>query len=106
MPPSGHAGFAGMAVCVAVLGRSRGGSRLSSRDGIVLAVDGGNSKTDLALVRADGEVLALVRGPLSSPHHLGLDGALDVLQRLLDQASREAGRARNGTVATIAQLLM
>ena len=77
-----------------------------SRDGIVLAVDGGNSKTDLALVRADGEVLALVRGPLSSPHHLGLDGALDVLQRLLDQASRDAGRARNGTVASIAQLLM
>src|SRR5213593_1606505 len=77
-----------------------------SREAVVLAVDGGNSKTDLALVRADGEVLALVRGPLSSPHHLGLDGALDVLQRLLDQASRDAGRARNGTVATIAQLLM
>ena len=32
----------------------------------VLAVDGGNSKTDLALVEADGSVLALVRGPLSS----------------------------------------
>ena len=77
-----------------------------SRDSVVLAVDGGNSKTDLALVRADGEVLALARGPLSSPHHLGLDGALDVLQRLLDQAARQAGRARNGTVATIAQLLM
>src|SRR5881296_1466855 len=75
-------------------------------DGVVLAVDGGNSKTDLALVRADGEVLGLARGPLSSPHHLGLDGALDVLQRLLDQASREAGLARNGAVATIAQLLM
>ena len=41
----------------------------------VLAVDGGNSKTDLALVVADGSVLALVRGPLSSPHHLGVDGA-------------------------------
>ena len=75
-------------------------------DRVVLAVDGGNSKTDLALVRADGEVLGLARGPLSSPHHLGLDGALDVLQRLLDQASRDAGRARDGTVATIAQLLM
>jgi N-acetylglucosamine kinase-like BadF-type ATPase len=73
---------------------------------IVLAVDGGNSKTDLALVRSDGALLALARGPLSSPHHLGLDGALDVLQRLLDQAAREAGLARNGTVATIAQLLM
>ena len=41
-------------------------------NGIVLAVDGGNSKTDLALVREDGELLAHVRGPLSSPHHLGL----------------------------------
>src|SRR5439155_23671763 len=77
-----------------------------NHDQVVLAVDGGNSKTDLALVRADGEVLGLARGPLSSPHHLGLDGALDVLQRLFDQASREAGLARNGAVATIAQLLM
>ena len=77
-----------------------------TRDPVVLAVDGGNSKTDLALVRADGEVLGLARGPLSSPHHLGLDGALDVLQRLFDQASREAGLARNDAVATIAQLLM
>ena len=31
-------------------------------------VDGGNAKTDLALVSADGAVLALVRGPGSSPH--------------------------------------
>ena len=38
---------------------------------IVFAVDGGNSKTDLALVRDDGTVLSLVRGPLSSPHHIG-----------------------------------
>ena len=30
---------------------------------LVLAIDGGNWKTDLALVRSDGEVLALVRGP-------------------------------------------
>ena len=41
---------------------------------LVLAVDGGNSKTDLALLREDGAVLALVRGGNSSPHHLGLDG--------------------------------
>ncbi len=69
---------------------------------MVLAVDGGNSKTDLALVRADGEVLALVRGPLSSPHHIGLGGCLDVLQRLLDEARRKAGldgaRAEVGAV--------
>ncbi|TML54136.1 MAG: ATPase, partial [Actinobacteria bacterium] len=40
---------------------------------VVLAIDGGNSKTDLALVRANGGLLSLVRGPQSSPHHLGLD---------------------------------
>ena len=44
---------------------------------VIVAVDGGNSKTDLALVRRDGAVLALVRGPLSSPHHLGIDGSVE-----------------------------
>jgi len=29
----------------------------------VLAIDGGNSKTDVALVAADGSLLASVRGP-------------------------------------------
>ena len=49
----------------------------------VLAVDGGNSKTDLALLREDGAVLAHVRGGLSSPHHLGLRGSVELLQGLL-----------------------
>jgi N-acetylglucosamine kinase-like BadF-type ATPase len=57
----------------------------------VLAVDGGNSKTDLALLRADGAVLALVRGPGSSPHHIGLEGCLDVLEALLGRARAAAG---------------
>jgi N-acetylglucosamine kinase-like BadF-type ATPase len=70
---------------------------------VVLAVDGGNSKTDLALVRADGEVLALVRGPQSSPHYLGVDGCLQVLEDLLARAQRDAGLA-NG--ADVAQLLL
>jgi N-acetylglucosamine kinase-like BadF-type ATPase len=68
----------------------------------VLAVDGGNSKTDLALVAADGSLLALVRGPLSSPQHLGVDGCLDVLDRLLTEAIGE----HNGKVADIATLLL
>ncbi len=57
----------------------------------LLAVDGGNSKTDLALVREDGELLAIRRGPLSSPHHLGLEGSLAVLDRLLAEAAADAG---------------
>jgi N-acetylglucosamine kinase-like BadF-type ATPase len=74
---------------------------------LVLAVDGGNSKTDLALVRADGGVLALARGPLSSPHHLGVDGCLGVLEGLLDEALREAGLSRgNGPVAGVGEFFL
>jgi N-acetylglucosamine kinase-like BadF-type ATPase len=36
-------------------------------------------------VRDDGAVLALVRGGMSSPHHIGLGGCVDVLQRLVDK---------------------
>jgi N-acetylglucosamine kinase-like BadF-type ATPase len=76
-------------------------------DAIVLAVDGGNSKTDLALVRGTGEVLALVRGPQSSPHHLSLDGSLDILESLLADALDNAGVADGrGPVARVAELLM
>jgi N-acetylglucosamine kinase-like BadF-type ATPase len=68
----------------------------------VLAVDGGNSKTDLALVGADGSLVALVRGPLSSPHHLGVDGCLEVLDALLTEAIGE----QHGKVAEVATLLL
>ena len=68
----------------------------------VLAVDGGNSKTDLALVGADGSLVALVRGPLSSPQHLGVDGCLEVLDRLLTDAIGE----HDGRVADVAALLL
>jgi N-acetylglucosamine kinase-like BadF-type ATPase len=73
----------------------------------VLAVDGGNSKTDLALVSSEGAVVALVRGPQASPQHLGVDGSMAVLERLLGEAEREAGIDRNGgPAAEIAALLM
>jgi N-acetylglucosamine kinase-like BadF-type ATPase len=58
---------------------------------LVLAVDGGNSKTDLALLREDGAVLALVRGGNSSPHHLGLDGTIALLEQLHADARGRAG---------------
>jgi N-acetylglucosamine kinase-like BadF-type ATPase len=73
----------------------------------VLAVDGGNSKTDLALVATDGSVLALVRGRPSSPQHLGVDGSLEVLASLLSEAKHQAaldGRGRR--VAEVGALLM
>ncbi|HLK45363.1 MAG TPA: BadF/BadG/BcrA/BcrD ATPase family protein, partial [Acidimicrobiales bacterium] len=49
---------------------------------VALAVDGGNSKTDVALVRDDGALLGYVRGRQSNPDHLGLDGSLDVVSEL------------------------
>jgi N-acetylglucosamine kinase-like BadF-type ATPase len=74
---------------------------------LVLAIDGGNSKTDLALVRADGQVKALVRGPQSSPHHLGVDGCLRVLDDLLGEALEQAGIPNGrGPAADVGQLLL
>jgi len=76
-------------------------------DQIVLAVDGGNYKTDLTLARADGDVLAFVRGPQSSPYHLGVEGCLRVLEDLLGQALREAGLPTGRRpAADVGQLLL
>jgi N-acetylglucosamine kinase-like BadF-type ATPase len=61
-------------------------------NGLLLAVDGGNAKTDLALVDPEGALLALVRGPGSSPHEHGVDGALDRIEALLLEAGVD-GRA-------------
>ena len=62
--------------------------------GVLLAVDGGNAKTDLALVAADGTVLALVRGPGCSPHEHGVEGALDRIEALLIEAGADGALAR------------
>jgi N-acetylglucosamine kinase-like BadF-type ATPase len=64
---------------------------MTARGGVVLAVDGGNAKTDLALVSPAGEVLALVRGPGSSPHEHGLEAALDRIEALLGEARPSGG---------------
>jgi N-acetylglucosamine kinase-like BadF-type ATPase len=56
----------------------------------VLAVDGGNSKTDVALVDAGGGVLGAARGPGASHHHLGVPGAMDTLEALIAAAGRDA----------------
>jgi N-acetylglucosamine kinase-like BadF-type ATPase len=68
---------------------------------LLLAVDGGNAKTDLALVSGEGELLALVRGPGSSPHEHGVDGALDRIEALLGEALALAG-LDGGASSTIA----
>lgn len=62
----------------------------------VLAVDGGNSKTDVALVSADGRLLAAVHGPTTSHQQVGLATGAAGLGDLVDRAAAEA---RAGGVA-------
>jgi N-acetylglucosamine kinase-like BadF-type ATPase len=62
----------------------------------VVAVDGGNFKTDLALLDSRGGLMSLVRGGGSSPHYLGVDGCVEVLESLLTSAIARAGLAPLG----------
>ncbi|MBP2475122.1 N-acetylglucosamine kinase-like BadF-type ATPase [Crossiella equi] len=58
---------------------------------LVLAIDGGNSKTDVMLVTRDGQVLSQVRGPGSPPQTVGMKQGLDTFEGLIVRAAREAG---------------
>lgn len=63
---------------------------------IVVGVDGGNSKTDVAVADTRGRVLSLVTGPGSSPDKLGVDGALAVIGDLVTDALDQAGVTGKG----------
>jgi N-acetylglucosamine kinase-like BadF-type ATPase len=79
---------------------------MSTQD-LIVAVDGGNSKTDVLLLDADGTVLASVRGAGSSPHQLGLGPPIDVVEALVDRAWEAAGLpSRNGSKAGVAAVFM
>jgi N-acetylglucosamine kinase-like BadF-type ATPase len=49
----------------------------------ILAVDGGNSKADVALVAADGSLLGAVRGPTISHQAVGIEVAVERLLALV-----------------------
>jgi N-acetylglucosamine kinase-like BadF-type ATPase len=57
----------------------------------VLAVDAGNSKTDVAIVAADGDVLGSARGPGFQPQLVGAEASVAGLQPLVDRAAAAAG---------------
>ena len=67
-----------------------------------VAVDGGNSKTDVLVGTEDGQVLAFVRGATSSPDTLGVDGSLRVLNQLIEEAVTTADVPVDQTVAYLA----
>ncbi|MGA5561547.1 N-acetylglucosamine kinase [Streptomyces platensis] len=60
--------------------------------GLALAIDAGNSKTDVALVATDGTILATARGGGFRPPAVGVERAVDVLAPLVASVSAEAGR--------------
>ncbi|MGV9620117.1 N-acetylglucosamine kinase [Streptomyces tendae] len=57
----------------------------------VLAVDAGNSKTDVAVVTADGEVLGTARGGAFRPPAVGVERAVDALADAVTRAFAAAG---------------
>jgi len=67
-----------------------------------VAVDGGNSKTDVLLVAADGTVLGSARGSGSNHQLLGLDAAMDAIDEAVEAALADAGLpARTRPVAPV-----
>ncbi|MER5779836.1 BadF/BadG/BcrA/BcrD ATPase family protein [Streptomyces sp. NPDC002039] len=60
----------------------------------VLAVDAGNSKTDVALIAADGTVLGTGRSGGFQPPRVGVEPAVDVLGRAVAEAAEAAGLPR------------
>jgi N-acetylglucosamine kinase-like BadF-type ATPase len=69
------------------------------RAAAVLAIDGGNSKTDVALVAADGTLLATVRGGPSNHQVIGSERATKELTSLVSSAAAMAGLPANRPVA-------
>jgi N-acetylglucosamine kinase-like BadF-type ATPase len=66
----------------------------------VLAVDGGNSKAELALVDASGRLLGAARGPSISHQAVGLEQGMANLRALAARAAGQAGLADGGSPGT------
>ena len=64
----------------------------------MLAIDGGNSKTDLALIGRDGTVLAAVRGPGASHEDYGIEGAMRRIGEMIGLIAGQAAVAGPGGI--------
>ncbi|MFH8563962.1 N-acetylglucosamine kinase [Streptomyces sp. NPDC017988] len=65
----------------------------------VLAIDAGNSKTDVAVVAADGQVVGAARGGGFQPPQVGVEPAVDVLAEAVTRALAQAGADTVGHVS-------
>jgi len=70
---------------------SAGGAGPASRAGTVLAIDGGNSKTDVLLVDDEGKVLASARSGGFTPQSSGVDAAIAVAARAVAEIRAKLG---------------
>ncbi|MEV0278362.1 BadF/BadG/BcrA/BcrD ATPase family protein [Streptomyces sp. NPDC050610] len=64
--------------------------------GATLAIDAGNSKTDVALIAADGGVLGTARGGGFQPPTIGAERAVAGLAPLVAHAARQARAGKGG----------
>ena len=71
---------------------------------VVLAVDGGNSKTDLALVAPDGRLLAALRGPTTSHQQIGFEPGIERMASLVADLRKRAGLAADAPPARVGRL--
>ncbi|MEU8538393.1 BadF/BadG/BcrA/BcrD ATPase family protein [Streptomyces sp. NPDC048717] len=62
-------------------------------NGVLLAIDAGNSKTDVAVLSRDGQVLGEARGGGFQPPVVGVEAAVDVLAEITRRAWGAAGGA-------------
>src|SRR3954470_23997111 len=63
---------------------------MSADDIVVIAIDGGNSKTDILLVDGHGAVLGQARGVGASPQNVSLTRSMDTVEQLLLEAGAPA----------------
>jgi N-acetylglucosamine kinase-like BadF-type ATPase len=77
---------------------------LAPAQAAVLAIDGGNSKTDVVLVAADGTLLASARGP-GVPGMMAPDETVRVLGTAAREAAAAAGLPLDGASPRIAEHL-
>jgi N-acetylglucosamine kinase-like BadF-type ATPase len=57
--------------------------------GLILGVDGGNSKTALLVATTEGELVASLRGPGTNTHAVGPDGVADVIGALVAKSGAD-----------------
>ncbi len=63
----------------------------SRDDAIVLAVDGGGSKTDVAAVTLDGDVVSRSRGGGSNPQLFGIESSIATIDGLVEEVLDRSG---------------